>query len=227
MTMRSRSASCRSSAPTARVTPARSRIGGPVFRLALAGLLGIAVPFLVSCGSSGGSLIPPGNAGPLQSDFEVIAQAAENGDGSCTATEAAVLKTERDFSALPSSVDAGLRNRLREGISKLRSDALALCQQPPAQSTATGTTKTTTSTTSTSATPPTPTSTTPSTTTGTSSPSGPTGGATTPGPSGGAAAPPAGSEPVGGTGASESGAGGGSGGSSGAGAGAGGQEVGK
>ncbi len=75
------------------------------------------------------------NAGPLQSDFEAVAQAAENGDGSCTATEAAILKTERDFAALPASVDAGLRNRLREGIAKLHSDALELCKQPLPQAT--------------------------------------------------------------------------------------------
>jgi hypothetical protein len=40
-----------------------------LLRFALAGLLGVAVPLLLACGSSGGGLIPVGNAGPLQSDF--------------------------------------------------------------------------------------------------------------------------------------------------------------
>jgi hypothetical protein len=187
----------------------------PLFRFALAGLLGVAVPLLVACGGSGGGLIPVGNAGPLQSDFEAIAQAAENGDGTCTATEAAVLKTERDFTALPSTVDSGLRSRLREGIAKLRSDAFGLCEQPLPQSTVTATSqKTTTSTTQTSTTPPTtPTSTTPSTPTSTTAPSGPGGGTPAPG-SGGEAAPAPGSE-AGGAG------------EAGAGANPGGQEVGK
>ena len=185
----------------------------PLFRFALAGLLGVAVPLLVSCGSSGGGLIPVGNAGPLQSDFEVIAQAAENGDGTCTATEAAVLKTERDFAALPSTVDSGLRSRLREGVAKLRSDALGLCQQPLPQATVTSTTtkaattpKTTTSTTPPSPTTSTPTTPTTSTSTGTTVPPGPGGGTPAPG-SGGQAAPAPGSEAPGAPGGGEAGAG--------------------
>ena len=89
-----------------------------------------AGPLLASCGSSGAGLIPAQNAGPLQSDFDAVAQAAEKGNGSCAATEEAILKTEQDFSALPATVDAGLRSRLREGITKLHSDALELCKQP-------------------------------------------------------------------------------------------------
>jgi hypothetical protein len=190
----------------------------PLFRFALAGLLGVAVPLLVSCGSSGTGLIPVGNAGPLQSDFEVIAQAAENGDGTCTATEAAVQKTERDFAALPSTVDSGLRSRLREGIKQLRSDALGLCQQPLPQATVTTTTaKTTTSTPTTTPTTSTPTTIpTTSTPTSTAPPSGPGGGTPAPG-SGGEAAPAPGSEAGGAAGGGEAGAG----------ANPGGQEVGK
>jgi hypothetical protein len=186
----------------------------PLFRFALAGLLGVAVPLLVACGGSGDGLIPVGNAGPLQSDFEAIAQAAENGDGTCTATEAAVLKTERDFAGLPSTIDSGLRSRLREGITKLRSDAFGLCQQPLPQSTVTATSaKTTTSTTQTTPPPTTSTATTPSTPTSTIAPSGPGGGTPAPG-AGGEAAPAPGSE-AGGAG------------EAGAGANPGGQEVGK
>jgi hypothetical protein len=202
----------------------RNRLPSSLLRFAVAGLLGVVGPLLASCGGSGAGLIPVGNAGPLQSDFELVAQAAENGEGVCTATEAAVLKTEQDFSCLPSTVDAGLRNRLHEGISKLRSDALGLCTQPLPQATVTSSTpKTTTSTTPTTTTPTTPTSTTPTTPTSTPAPSGPGGGTPAPGAGAGEAAPGAGSEAGGGTGVGENGGGG----SSGAGANGGGQEAGK
>jgi hypothetical protein len=151
-----------------------SAIRSPLLRLTVAGLLGVAAALLISCSGSGTGLIPTGNAGPLQSDFEAVAQAAESGDGSCDTTESALLKTEQDFAALPASVDTGLRNTLHRGIENLRTRALALCAQPLPQATATTSTpKTTTSTTSTTTTPtvtqttstqPTPTTSTPTTT---------------------------------------------------------------
>ena len=96
----------------------------------------LAAALLVACGSSGGSLIPVANAGPLQSDFEAVALAAQSGDGNCTATEAALAKTELDFSALPASVDSGLRNTLQPGDREpARTARLALCAQPLAQTT--------------------------------------------------------------------------------------------
>jgi hypothetical protein len=170
----------------------------------LAGLLGVAAALAIAaCGSSSGKLIPLADAGPLQSDFEAVAQAAETGNGDCSATEAAIATTEQDFNELPTTVDAGLRQTLRQGIDNLRSHALALCAQPLAQATATSTTAKTTpgTTTSTSATTPasTETSTTPPVTTPTTTP-------TTPGTGGGTQAPGAGEEtpaPGGGTGAVE------------------------
>jgi hypothetical protein len=150
--------------------------------------LGICAALLVSCSSSGKGLIPTGDAGPLQTDFEAVAQAAENGDGSCTATESALLKTDRDFARLPTTVDAGLRDTLRRGIENLRTRSLALCTQPLPQATTTQTTPKTTTSTTTS----TPTSTeTQTTSTQTStpapapSPSGPGGGTPAPGGEGG------------------------------------------
>lgn len=136
-------------------------------RLLAAGLLGVAVAIvLVSCGSSGKGLIPIANAGPLQSDFEAIAQAAQSGGGNCTATTEAINKTERDFAALPATIDSGLHRKLSEGISNLRERALALCAQPLVQTATTPrTTTTTTSTTKTETTPTTPTTTTNTTTT--------------------------------------------------------------
>jgi hypothetical protein len=152
-------------------------------RLALAALLGISAALMVACGSSGGGLIPAANAGPLQSDFEAVAQAAQNGNGNCLATESALGKTEQDFLALPASIDAGLRKRLRDGIANLRKVALAMCAQPSPGSTTTTTQPTTTTPTTT--TPTTPTTTTPtgtSTTTTPATPAEPNNGGGTPAP---------------------------------------------
>jgi hypothetical protein len=187
-----------------------------LIRLLLAGLLGVAAALLVACGSSGKGLIPTANAGPLQSDFEAVAQAAQSGEGSCTATEAAIAKTETDFAALPSTVDRGLHKTLSLGIANLRRRALALCAQPLPQATFTTTTPTTT--TSTQTTPTTTTSTETTTTPTTSTPTAPT--ATTPGGGtpapGSEGSPGAASGPGGGTGVGGE-SGGGAGGSGGAG----------
>jgi hypothetical protein len=181
-----------------------------LIRLLLAGLLGLAAALLVACGSSGKGLIPTANAGPLQSDFEAVAQAAQSGEGSCTATEVAIAKTESDFAALPSTVDRGLHKTLGLGIANLRRRALALCAQPlPQTSTTTSTPATTTSTetTPTTGTTHTETTTTPTTTT-TTPPTATTPGGGTPAP-GNESSPGAASGPGGGTGiGGESGAGG-------------------
>jgi hypothetical protein len=174
-----------------------------LIRLLCAGLLGAAAALLVACGSSGQGLIPTANAGPLQSDFEAVAQAAQSGEGNCSTTEAAIAKTERDFAALPASVDSGLRKKLSQGIANLRRRALKLCEQPLPQatsstSTPTKTTTTTSTQTTSTTTPTTPTTSTPTSTTETT----PT--ATTPG--GGTPAPGGESSP-----GVENGAGGGTG----------------
>jgi hypothetical protein len=154
-------------------------------RMLCAGLLGVVAAVLVSCGGSTAKLIPVANAGPLQSDFEAVAQAAQSGNGSCSGTETALLKTEQDFAALPSSVDPGLRNTLRQGISNLRSRALVLCAQPLAPTTVTTTTPKTTTTTTPTQTTTTPTQTTTTPTQTTTTPTTPT----TSGPGGGTPAP--------------------------------------
>jgi hypothetical protein len=180
----------------------RRAIRGPLPRVALACLLGVAAALLISCSGSGKGLIPTGNAGPLQSDFEAVAQAAQSGDGSCTSTEAALLKTDQDFAALPASVDSGLRNTLHQGIENLRKRALEMCEQPIPTATSTTTTPHTTTTTTTG------TETTPTVTQTTSTQTTPP--ATTPAPSGpGGGTPAPGSEPTPGAGGeSESGVGG-------------------
>jgi hypothetical protein len=187
--------------------PASHRRGrlAALLRLACAGLLGLAAALLVSCGSSGKGLIPTGDAGPLQSDFEGVAQAAENGDGSCAATAEAIRKTEQDFAALPTSVDAGLRTTLERGISNLRSRALSLCAQPLAQTTTTSASPPHTATSTPTITTPTVTETTQTVTTPTVTETPPTPGGGTPAPGVEEQAPGAGNSVGGGTGAGESG----------------------
>jgi cytoskeletal protein RodZ len=154
--------------------PATSKWSRP--RLLLAALLALAAGVLLgSCGSAGKGLIPVAHAGPLLGDFEAVQQAAENGGGDCSATNAALAKTEEDFASLPSSVDRGLRRSLRQGIANLTDKAHELCSQPLTSTTHTTTTTKTTPTTTTKTTPTTPTTTTnttPATPTSTTPPTG-------------------------------------------------------
>jgi hypothetical protein len=206
--------------------PGRAAPHAKIVRLALAGLLALAAALLVSCGGSSAKLIPIADAGPLQSDFETVQQDAETGDGNCSATETALLKTEQDFAKLPATVDPGLRATLRQGVEHLRSTALALCTEPLAQTARTTSTPKTAPSTSTSTTTPTtttsttttPTTSTPSTTPTSTSPGGgtPAPGETPPGTGGeqggtgvgengganGSSSPPEGSAGAGGIGAS-------------------------
>jgi hypothetical protein len=129
-----------------------------LLRLVPAALLGVGAAVLVACGSSGKGLIPTAYAGPLQSDFQAVVRAAQEGNGDCSATDAQIRKTERDLHALPASVDGGLRGRLEEGVENLAARARVLCSQPLEQTTTTATTPTTT-------TPPPATATTPAATT--------------------------------------------------------------
>jgi hypothetical protein len=163
-------------------SPTRAGILTALPRLILAGVLGVGAALLVSCGTSGKGLIPTGNAGPLQSDFEAVARAAQNGNGSCTATEAAIARTEQDFGALPATVDAGLRSRLREGITNLRRHALEVCAQPLPQATVTTAAPRTTTSTQTTPTTPTVTQTAPTQTAPTTSTPTTTGPGGTPAP---------------------------------------------
>ncbi|HTA97537.1 MAG TPA: hypothetical protein VK730_07830 [Solirubrobacteraceae bacterium] len=194
-----------------------------LIRLIVVALLGAATALLVSCGSSGAGLIPSASAGPLQEDFEAVAKAAEAGNGDCAKTEAALGKTEEDFLALPATVDKGLHKRLEEGITNLRKQALAMCEEPTATDTSTTSTQTKstpqTGTTNTETTTSTETATTP--TTPTNTPTTPTTG-TPPSPGGGVEAPEEGSGENGvGLGASKESAGNGTSNSGGASAGGG------
>jgi len=171
----------RASSSTERRSSSARIARAPLLRISLSATLGVLAALLVACSGSGKGLIPTGDAGPLQGDFEAVAQAAENGDGDCGSTESALLKTEQDFAALPSSLDTGLHNTLRQGIENLRKRALALCTQPLPQATQATTAPQTTSSTS-ATTPPSETQTTSTATTPTPpAPSGPGGGTAAPG----------------------------------------------
>jgi len=176
---------------------------------ALAAALGVAVALLVSaCGGSSAKLIPVADASSLQNDFETVAQTAESAEGDCAPTERALQKTEQDFAALPASVDAGLRDRLREGITKLRQDAMGRCAQRAAKTSSSTQSKTQTTKTQPAKTTPTTTSTStsgetqPTTSTPAPTPSTPAPGA---GSGGGVTVPeePASGSGAGGTGAGE------------------------
>jgi len=106
-----------------------------VAKLVPAALLGAAAAGLVACGSSGNGLIPAAQAGPLQTDIEAVERAAEEGAGNCSATEAALLKTDQDYAALPASVNLALRGKLRLGIENLHKVAREACAQPLAGTT--------------------------------------------------------------------------------------------
>jgi hypothetical protein len=112
----------------------------------LAAALGAAAAVLVACGSSGTGLIPAAQAGPLQSDIEAVEKAAEAGNGDCSPTEAALLKTDQDYAALPRSVNTTLRGKLRIGIENLHKVAMEACAQPVANTTTTAAPKPTTTT---------------------------------------------------------------------------------
>jgi len=188
--------------PSAKLSSIPSARGHLRLQILLAGLLGVAAAVLVACGSSGKGLIPAANAGPLQSDFEAVAQAAQSGEGSCTATEAAIAKTETDFATLPATVNSGLHKTLSLGIANLRRRALTLCAQPLPQTTSTTKTTTPTTATNTQTTPtttPTHTETTTTPTTSTPPPTATTPGGGTPAP-GNESQPGASSGPGGGTG---------------------------
>lgn len=167
-------------------------------KLSLAAMLAGSAALLSACGGTSG-LIPEGNAGPLRSDFEAVANAAENGN--CAGTEKAIEKTQADFNNLPSSVDSQLRRTLEKGIQHLASQARVACKQPVGGGTTTTSTEKTSSKTSSASTSTTTTTvttaseeepiTTSSTTSTTSTPVGPVGGAEAP--SGGVEGNPGGS----------------------------------
>jgi cytoskeletal protein RodZ len=136
---------------------------GPL-RLVLAGALGVAAALLVACGSGGANLIPVANAGPLQNDFNAIANDVAN--GSCTATMNDLQRAQSDAASLPSTVDPRLRSRINQGLADLARTAPTECAKnsTSTQTTTAPTTSTQTTSTQTTTAPPTTTTTAPTTT---------------------------------------------------------------
>jgi hypothetical protein len=156
----------------------------------LAGALGAAAALLVACGSGGANLIPVANAGPLQNDFNAIANAVANGN--CAEVTRALQQAHSDASALPTTVDPRLRDRINQGLADLDSRAPSECARNSTAtqtSTAPTTTTQTTATQTTTTAPPTTSTTTPTTTTPPPTSTTPTSTTTSPVPDNGGGTP--------------------------------------
>ena len=145
-------------------------------RLPLAFLLGIAAAVLVACGGGGSSdnLLSQSRADRIKGDLADIRKAVN--EQACDDADKALNKLKDDLDGMPASVDARLRERLREGYDKLAPRVRIDCNKPTTTTTTvptttttapttTETTPTTTETTPTTTTPPTTTTTPPETTT--------------------------------------------------------------
>jgi hypothetical protein len=104
-------------------------------RLGLAGVLGVGAALLVACGSGSSSLIPAGDAGPLQSDFDAVQSSVQSGD--CTQTKTEVQKTRQDLAALPGTINPQLLETLTTGVGTLAARAATECKQNAGPSTTT------------------------------------------------------------------------------------------
>lgn len=110
-------------------------------RLLPAGALGATAALLVSCGGGGTGLIPAADAGPLQTDFNDVAQAVSSGD--CHAAITALHRARHDFNALPPTINAALHKRLSDGLVNLDHTAPRQCAQSNTSSTSSSSTQTT------------------------------------------------------------------------------------
>ena len=158
----------------------------------LAFVLGVGAAALTACGGAENkAMIPAQNADQLHQHLNALRDAVDSGN--CTDVTRALAQAQADVQELPNGVSVRLRNRLQEGIDRLKTQAPHDCQQ---NTTTTDTTPTTTTAVTTATTPPTvttvpttPTTTTPTTTTPTTTPTTPatttsssdTGGVTIPG----------------------------------------------
>jgi hypothetical protein len=106
-------------------------------------VLGAATAVLVACGGDG--RIPSGEASSLKSALNQVS--ADYRAGHCTAAAQAVAKAQNELLNLPDSVNTDLRNRLQAGISNLRKQVPATCDQAQTQTQQTEPDTTTTDTT--------------------------------------------------------------------------------
>ncbi len=151
-----------------------------LIRLAVVALLGVATALLVSCGSSGTGLIPSANAGPLQNDFEAVAQGSRIGERQLLSDRIGARQDRAGLPRAPSNRRQGLartacrrasntcanrRWNVRAAGGHVNFDEQQSDEQTPTTSGTTSTETTTTSTPSTTTTTPPSTQTTPTTST--------------------------------------------------------------
>jgi cell division septation protein DedD len=98
---------------------------GPA-RLSLGAVLGVGAALLVACGASSTQLIPAGDAGHLQTDFDAIASSVQGGD--CAATRHGVQQAQQDLAALPGTVSPRLLATLTTGVHTLAARAGTECK---------------------------------------------------------------------------------------------------
>jgi hypothetical protein len=142
--------------------------------LVLVAVLGFAAAFLAACGDRS-HLLPAGDASTLRGDLDLVQQ--DISDGHCARLAGDIQRARDHVESLRSSVDARLKERLREGANALATQAPPACAQAQRTQTTPQTQTQTTPPTETETTPPTETETTPPTETETTPPT-----ATTPPP---------------------------------------------
>jgi hypothetical protein len=91
--------------------------------------LGVATAFLVACGGDG--RIPASDASRVNNALNDVV--ANFRAGKCQAAEQAVARARGALLNLPSSVDSGLRDRLRAGVANLSQRVPATCGQAQTQ----------------------------------------------------------------------------------------------
>ncbi len=113
------------------------------YLLALA--LGVGAALLVACGGGTKAGFPPAIAGDLKSQIEDVQQAVD--DGRCEDVSSQLRQVDDGIDDLPETVDARLRQSLRDGSDALRRTAVSECGE--SETTTTETTSTETATTET------------------------------------------------------------------------------
>jgi hypothetical protein len=92
-------------------------------------VLGVATAFVVACGGDG--RIPASDASRVDNALDDVV--ANFRAGNCQAAEQAVARARGALLNLPSSVDSGLRDRLRSGVTNLGERVPATCGREQTQ----------------------------------------------------------------------------------------------
>jgi hypothetical protein len=98
----------------------------PLHAILVALLLGALSAFTVACGQDSEGLIAPTRASEMQDHLDAIEQQIVA--GRCDAVKDRLAALRREINELPGSVDRDLRQRLREGLESLESQAPEECR---------------------------------------------------------------------------------------------------